>query len=319
MNKKKWNRRMLIGLIICFLLGSGCHAAVDSAETNQKIKVIATIFPQYDFIREIAGDRVELSMLIKPGVEYHSYEPSPQDIISIQECDLFIYVGGESDAWVDAILESAPSAKRTDVALMDLVELEQEAEHDHEAENEHDSPEEHDYDEHVWTSPVNVMTIVSELSDTLCKIDADNQTYYQDNARAYLQKLEELDAQFREATEQAKRNKLIFGDRFPLTYFVKEYGLEYSAAFPGCASETEPSAAVVAQLVREIVQEDIPVVFYIEMSNHQLADMLAEQTGAKAELFYTCHNVSIDDFEAGKCYLDLMGSNVERLREALNE
>lgn len=306
-----------ISTLLCalLLLSTGlCFPA--RAENQKKLRVVTTIFPQYDFIRAIAGDRVELTMLIKPGSEMHSYEPSPQDVMSIQGSDLFIFVGGESDAWARTILDSAPSETRKDVALMDLVETVEELNHEHEHASE--ETEEHEYDEHVWTSPVNAMTIVSELTDLLCGLDEANATFYRDNADQYLSELTALDADFRAVIDSAKRKHVIFGDRFPLTYFVLEYGLTYSAAFPGCASETEPSAATVAQLISEIEQDEIPVVFYIELSNHQIADVLAEQTDAETRLFYTCHNVTVDDFAAGKTYLDLMRMNVDSLREALN-
>lgn len=309
--------------LLCFLIAASVFVCCPSAMAeSEKIKVVATIFPQYDFIREIAGDRVELTMLLKPGAETHSYEPSPQDIIAIQKSDLFLFVGGESDAWVRTILESAPSDHRKDIALMELVEAAAESEHAHDDEHEHKythgENHEHDYDEHVWTSPVNAMAIVSALTDALCELDENNAPFYRENAAQYLTELGELDASFREIVANAARRHLVFGDRFPLTYFVLEYGLTYSAAFPGCASETEPSAATIANLMMDITREQIPVVFYIELSNHQIADILAEQTGAKTMLFYTCHNVSVDDFEAGKTYLELMSHNVESLREALN-
>lgn len=319
------NRTVLrwISALLCILFtamtGISCSAETAS---GAKLKVVATIFPQYDFIREIAGDKVELTMLLKPGAETHSYEPSPQDVMTIQKSDLFVYVGGESDAWVKTILESAPSDTRTDVALMDLVETTEEGEHahdkDHKHEYTHGENHEHEYDEHVWTSPVNTMEIVSYLTDTLCELDSTNADFYRENAERYLSELTLLDANFREVIETAKRKHVVFGDRFPLTYFVLEYGLTYSAAFPGCASETEPSAATIAQLMADIAKEEIPVVFYIELSNHQIADILAEQTGAKTMLFYTCHNVTADDFSAGKTYLELMRVNVESLKEALN-
>ena len=299
-----------------------CAACTAQAEKQEKLKVVATIFPQYDFIREIAGDRVELSMLLKPGAETHSYEPSPQDIIAIQKSDLFVFVGGESDAWIRTILESAPSDTRRDVALMELVEEAENGGHEHDEEHEHEythgDDHDHEYDEHVWTSPVNAMTIVSYLTDVLCELDEVNADYYRENAKNYLNELTALDAAFRKVVAEGKRTHLVFGDRFPLTYFVLEYGLTYSAAFPGCASETEPSAATVARLMTDISRERIPVVFYIELSNHQIADILAEQTGAQTMLFYTCHNVSADDFAAGKTYLELMSSNIESLRIALN-
>ena len=309
--------------LLCILFAA-MTAISCSAETvsDEKLKVVATIFPQYDFLREIAGDKIELSMLLRPGSETHSYEPTPQDILSIQKSDLFVFVGGESDAWVRTILESAPSDTRMDIALMELVEASEEQSHAHDDEHEHEythgENHEHEYDEHVWTSPVNAVEIVSVLTDALCQLDAANADFYQANAEGYLAELTQLDADFREVVETAKRKHVVFGDRFPLTYFVLEYGLTYSAAFPGCASETEPSAATIANLMTDIMKEKIPVVFYIELSNHQIADILAEQTGAKTALFYTCHNVSADDFAAGKTYLELMRANVEILREALN-
>ncbi len=319
------NRTILrwISAFLCVMFvvmtGISCSAETDKIE---KIKAVATIFPQYDFLRAIAGDKIELSMLLKPGAETHSYEPSPQDIIAIQKSDLFVFVGGESDAWAKTILESAPSDIRKDVALMELIEAETGEAHDHEDEHEHEythgENHEHEYDEHVWTSPVNTMTIVSHLTDALCELDAANADYYRENAERYLAELRVLDADLREVVKSSKRKHLVFGDRFPLTYFVLEYGLTYSAAFPGCASETEPSAATVANLMMDVMKEKIPLVFYIELSNHQIADILAEQTGAKTALFYTCHNVSADDFAAGKTYLELMKMNVETLREALN-
>lgn len=311
---REWMRRGILLLMAAVLMAAGCACGAET-ESGRKLRVVTTIFPQYDFIREIAGDAVELSMLLKPGAETHSYEPAPQDVIAIQQSDLFIYVGGESDEWVRTILQSAPSETRRDVALMELVEPVQE---DEQAAGGHDHDDgEEEYDEHVWTSPVNAMTIVSALTDALCQLDPDHEPAYRQRAADYLEQLSELDAQFRETVEHAERRELVFGDRFPLTYFVKEYGLTYTAAFPGCASETEASAATIARLIQKIEQDQIPTVFYIELSNHQIADALAEQTGARTELFYTCHNVTADDFNAGLGYLELMRRNLEPLREAL--
>ncbi|MBQ2957123.1 MAG: zinc ABC transporter substrate-binding protein [Clostridia bacterium] len=314
-------KKAMMVLLLALLLMAGSVSAAEAAEAD-KLQVVATIFPQYDFIRAIAGDKVELTMLLKPGAEIHSYEPSPQDILAIQKSDLFVYVGGESDAWIKTILESAQSDTRKDVALMELVETTDEHGHEHDEDHEHEythgEDHEHEYDEHVWTSPVNTMTIVSCLTDALCELDEANADFYRANEKAYLAELTELDEAFREVVASSEKKHLVFGDRFPLTYFVLEYGLTYSAAFPGCASESEPSAATVTQLIMDIMKEQIPVVFYIELSNHQLADVLAEQTGAKAMLFYTCQNITSDDFAAGKTYLELMRMNIEPLREALS-
>jgi len=319
--------KKLITLLIalCLLCAPLCAFAQETpAEPGAKIRVLTTIFPQYDFIREIAGDRVELTMLLKPGAETHSYEPSPQEILAIQKCDLFIFVGGESDAWVRTILEGAPSDTRRDIALMELVDLQEAQAHNHEHDEAHSLISGHDhqqydaYDEHVWTSPVNAMQIVSSLCEALCEIDPANADFYRANTESYLAELTALDASFREIIAASAHKPLVFGDRFPLTYFVREYSLTYSAAFPGCASESEPSASTITQLMFTIMREKIPVVFYIELSNHQVADILAEQTGVQTRLFYTCHNVSADDFAAGLGYLDMMKANLESLAIALN-
>ncbi len=308
---QKWIRlaRALLLAALLLTVGGACLA-------EEKLRVVTTIFPQYDFVREIAGDKVELSMLLKPGAEAHSYEPAPQDVIAIQQSDLFVYVGGESETWVKTILESAGSDTRREVALMELVELHEEDEEATGAQG-HEHEHEGEYDEHVWTSPVNAMKIVQALTDELAALDPANADYYRENAEAYLEELAALDASFREVVEAGARRELVFGDRFPLTYFVNEYGLTYVAAFPGCASETEASAATIARLIKEITEQHIPTVFYIELSNHQIADTLAEQTGAQTQLFYTCHNVTADDFAAGLGYLDLMQRNIEALSAAL--
>lgn len=321
--------RKLLCIIIalCLLLSAGCCVFAETTEVDppaEKLHVVATIFPQYDFLRTIAGDRIELTMLMKPGVETHSYEPSPQEIIAIQKCDMLVYVGGESDAWLKTILQSASSDSRKDIALMELVELQEAAAHDHEHDEAHEQQTGHDheqydeYDEHVWTSPVNAMLIVTALCEALCEADPTNAEFYRSNTDTYLAELTALDAEFREVADTSAHKTLIFGDRFPLTYFVKEYSLEYDAAFPGCAAETEPSAATITQMLKRIMKEDVKVVFYIELSNHQLADILAEQTDAEIRLFYTCHNVSANDFDAGLTYLDMMKMNVESLKIALN-
>lgn len=306
------------------LLGglSGCSAP---AEQEEGLSVVATIFPQYDFARQVMGGDDNLTMLLRPGQEVHSYEPTPQDIIAIQNCDLFIYVGGESDAWIEDVLEGMDTSGMVILSLMDVVDpleedtenvLENPEEHNHEEDGTHLHEEE--YDEHVWTSPKNAMLITQAICDALCEIDPDNAGQYQANTADYLTQLEELDAAFREVIGDAQRDTLFFGDRFPLLYFVREYGLNYYAAFPGCASETEPSAATVARLIDLVREEEAPVVYQIELSNGNIARSIADSSGARVETFYTCHNITADDFNAVETYLSLMQRNVESLKEALN-
>lgn len=313
---------IILAVLIIITVFAGCQTKTD---TTKKISVVATIFPQYDFVRQIAGDNVDLTMLLSPGEETHSYEPTPQDIIKIQNCDVFIYVGGESDEWIDGILSSINTSKMKIISLMDCVDpVEEETvkgmEHEHSDEEDTDSEnsEAPEYDEHVWTSPKNVIKIVDKITEALCEIDLNNKSIYQENSDNYVDKLNQLDLDFKTVVDNSSRKTVIFGDRFPLRYFVDAYGLDYYAAFPGCSEDTEPSAATVAFLIDKVKTENIPVVFYIEFSNEKIADSICEATGAKKLLFHSCHNISKVDFESGVTYLDLMKQDVQTLKEALN-
>jgi zinc transport system substrate-binding protein len=471
----------------------------DTEKTDGKINVVTTIFPPYDFVREVAGDNVNLTMLLKPGAESHSYEPSPQDIIRVQNCDVFIYVGGESDAWVERIIGSMDTSRMEIVTLMDCVEVveevivegmqDEEEGHSHGDEaftiedvkdrdltdwagdwqsvyphlldgtlepvmehkakngektageyyeqyktayvtdvdrvsitgdsmtfyrngvparaqyayrgtgvieeddgslwvrykfeaagtppngapryvmfsdhlhapaktehfhiyssNEsfdvlmndtnpvnyptyypaaltrdeivaemigHDPGEEVEYDEHVWTSPKNAKLIVEKIAGVLKQRDAPNAALYEKNTASYLAKLTELDNSFQNTINGAQRKTFIFGDRFPFRYFADAYGLSYFAAFPGCSTETECSAATIAFLVDKVRAEKIPVVFHIELSNEKIADTICEETGARKLLFHAVHNISQRDFDRGENYYTLMTKNIPTLKEAL--
>jgi zinc transport system substrate-binding protein len=282
---------------------------------NGKINVTVTVFPPYDFVRQIAGDKVNLNLLLPPGAESHSFEPSPRDIITVQNSDVFIYVGGESDVWVDRILESMNTDNMKILAMMETVEA---VEEEIVEGMEEDEEEESAYDEHVWTSPTNAMLIVNAIAGLLSEADPANADFYWGNTIDYIIKLADLDIAFREVIAGAKRDTIVFADRFPFRYFADAYGLKYYAAFPGCSTETEPSAATVAFLINKIKAEKIPVVFHIELSNERMANTISEETGAKKLLLHACHNVSKRDFDAGLGYLDFMRINVENLREALH-
>jgi zinc transport system substrate-binding protein len=295
----------------------------DISKTDGKISVTTSIFAPYDFVRRIAGDRVNLTMLLPPGTESHSFEPAPRDIITIQNSDIFIYIGGETDRWAGRILASMNTDKMKILSMMDTVEVveeelvegleDDEDEHGHD-EHEHDEAAS---DEHVWTSPKNAILIVRAITELLCAADTANAGYFRQNAAAYTAELAELDAGFEKIMSGAKRKTIVFGDRFPFRYFVDAYGLEYFAAFPGCSTETEPSAATVAFLINKIKAEKIPVVFYIELSNEKMADTIYAETGAKKLPLHACHNVTKRDFDSGLGYLDFMRRNAENLKEAL--
>lgn len=310
--KKTLSITILLAML-CALL-SGCGA--QSEPEGEGISVVATVFAPYDFARQLVGERGEVTLLLPPGSEAHSYEPSPKDIIEIQNCDLFIYVGGVSDAWVSDVLESVGGEVRT-VTLMDCVELLEE-EHVEGMEVDEDEHEgEIEYDEHVWTSPRNAELICEKIAAALCEVDPEGAEEYGTALESYCAQLDELDAAFTEVVENGVRDTVVFGDRFPLLYYAKAYGLNYYAAWPGCADEAEPSAATVTFLIDKVKAEGIPVVFHIELSNEDMADTICNETGAKKMLFSACHNVTRAQFDAGVTYLELMWQNVDALREAL--
>ena len=310
----------------------------ENGRSEARISVVTTIFPPYDFVREIAGDRVELKMLLKPGEESHSYEPTPQDIIAIQESDVFIYTGGENDVWVEDILSSMPEGGRLTLRMIDCVDTVEEEHvegmkespgHDHDDHEEDDADpyggeagedthSVHEIDEHVWTSPVNAALIVERIKEILIQADPSGEAVYEENAAAYEEELAKLDQEFRDVADHARRKPLIFGDRFPFRYFADEYGLDYYAAFPGCAGDTEPSAATMAFLIDKVKEEKVPAVLKMELSNDDIANAIAEATGTEVKVFYSCHNLSAEDFESGETYLSMMQKNVETLKEVLN-
>ena len=243
---KRWIAALLCGLLVLGLTACGQSA---EQEDDGKLHIVATIFPAYDFARAAGGDDADVTLLLPPGAESHSYEPTPADILAVQECDLFIYLGGESDAWVDTILDSAERTGAT-LRMVDCVELleeetvegmQEEPGHDHE---DHDLGEVKEIDEHVWTSPVNAAAITRTIGDTLAELDPARGEAYQERAEAYAGEIDQLDQDFRDFFATAPRKTIVFGDRFPIRYFAEEYDLDYYAAFPGCSTQTEPSAAV---------------------------------------------------------------------------
>lgn len=285
------------------------------------MNILTTIFPIYDFARTVAGDHADVSMLLPPGAESHTYEPTPRDILKIQNADLFIYIGGESDIWVDQILSSLGDKKpRTLVLIHSVNALPEEVVPGMQAEEESPTSGEDEvvYDEHIWTSPLNAIKMVDAITVALSELDPAHAADFENNRAALDQKLQELDQTFRDIVKTAKRKTIIVGDRFPFRYLTEEYGLEYYAAFPGCSAEVEPSASTVAFLIEKVKAEKIPIVFYIEFSTHKIADAIADATGAKTMLLHSAHNVSQEDIDSGITYLNIMSENAEKLREALN-
>lgn len=288
---------------------------------DEKLNVVTTLFPYYDFIRQIAGDNVTVTMIVPAGMDTHSFEPTPADMIKIQKADVFIYNGGDMESWVPQVLEASDHKEQVTDCMMDYVKTvaEETVEGmEPEEEGEEGDEEEVEYDEHIWTSPVNAQKIVAEICNVLSKADPKNADNYQKNTDAYIEQLTGLDKEFKDVVSHSKRQTMIFGDKFPLRYFVEEYGLTYRAAFNGCSTETEPSADTVAYLIDTAKEEKVPVVYYIELSSGKIADTICESTGAKKLLFHSCHNVTKEDFDSGVTYMDLMEQNVINLKEGLN-
>lgn len=302
-------KRLIAALLCLCLMLCGCTAQPEKPHDETKLQIVCTSFPAYDFAREIAGDRAELTLLIKPGSEVHSYEPTPKDMIRIQESDLFICNGGESEQWAKTLI----TPELNTIYMMGCVDtVEESADGIYNAED--GEPE---LDEHVWTSPLNAIKISEEICNALCKLDTDNAEAYKTNFAAYKAQLMALDREFRQVIKNSGKHTLVFADRFPMRYFALEYGLDCYAAFPGCSSETEPSAKTVAYLIDRVREDKIPAVLYMEFSNQKMADVICEDTGCKKLPFYSAHSVSAEQFEQGVSYLDLMRINLNSLKEAL--
>ena len=326
--KKNFIHFAAVALTAALLL-SGCGGAQGDASSEEpqeteKLSVVATVFPAYDFARAVGGEAAEVTLLLPPGAESHSYEPTPADILAVQQCDLFIYLGGESDTWVETILESVEPQGET-LRMIDCVDLLEEETvegmEDHEDEHDHDDlglGEVVGYDEHVWTAPRNAVAITQAIGTRMAALDPDNSALYEVNTADYAARITELDQAFADFFAGLTDRTMVFGDRFPLRYFADEFDIEYYAAFPGCSTQTEPSAATIAFLTEKVRQEGISTVWYIEFSNHLVADSIAEATGAQTALFHSCHNVSADDLAAGATYVSLMEGNLETLRQHMS-
>ena len=314
-------------LLLCALLLSGCAAPLAEPDDG-KIQIVTTLFPYYDFARAIAGDRADVTLLLSPGREAHSFEPTPLDAVTISRADVFVYNGGESEEWVDDLLDAVGENIGTVLRMMDFVDAREEefvegmqgAAEEHEAHTEHEAhggEEEIEYDEHVWTSPRNAVVLCEALCDALCDADAAGAETYRTNCAAYTARLEDLDARFRALRQAAKRDLLVFADRMPLLYFCEAYDLRYRAAFHGCSTDTEPSLATLKYLIDKVAEEDIPVVYTVDLDSKKIAEVVAESTGAGIETLYSLQTVSRADFDAGETYMTMMERNLKALERGL--
>ncbi|MEF2949374.1 MAG: metal ABC transporter substrate-binding protein [Oscillospiraceae bacterium] len=332
--------KRIISLLLALALSlslAACAAPAEKADGG-KLQIVTTLFPYYDFARAIAQDRADVTLLLSPGREAHSFEPTPLDAVTISEADVFLYNGGEGEYWVESMLDAAGEHIAVASRMMDYVDALNEEyvegmqgadghDHDHEhgshdhdhdhEEDEHDS-DEIEYDEHIWTSPKNAVVLCRAVCDAICKADPANEDFYRTNCDDYCAQLEALDARFSALCESAPRRLLIFADRFPMLYFCREYGLDYRAAFHGCSGDTEPSLATIKFLIDKVEDENIPVVYTIDFGTKKVAAVVSECTGAAIETLYSMQTVSRADFDAGETYLTLMERNFEALRKGLN-
>lgn len=358
--KTEFLRKSVVFIVtISMILGmTGCGKTTEK-EDNYRLKIVTSLFPYYDMARAVIGDvkGIDLKMTVTPGQDSHSFEPTPSDVIQMENADVLIYNGGSLETWIDTLLDSLNNKNQIQMKMMDYVDVLNEEivegmdtrfeEHDHDEhshkednhnkenhkEDSHsedssndsefhneDSEEGHEEtDEHIWTSPVNEIIMTEKICETLSKALPEEKENFQKNAESYISQLKELDNEFRTIVENAKINEIIFADKFPLQYFAKEYGLKYYAAFPGCGSDMEPSAKTIGFLVDKIKEDNIKAVFYLELSSHIVADAIETDTGAKPLQFNSCHNITQKQFDSGVTYVDLMKENVNNLKIALGE
>ena len=317
---------LLLALWIPAAVLSGCAPQDDSAASN-KLNIVTTIFPAYDWVREILGaetDRAEITMLLDSGVDLHSYQPTVDDIVKISDCDLFLYVGGESDGWVDDALKNAPNKERKVIRLLDVLGDSAKAEETVEGmqEEEHDHEEEAEYDEHIWLSLKNAQVLVAAISEALQETDPARKDAYAANAAAYAEKLSALDGEYRAAVDSGKYKTLLFGDRFPFRYLADDYGLNYYAAFPGCSAETEASFETVSFLAGKMDALGLPCVLTIEGTQHKIAETIVQNTAQKNQQVLTMDSmqaVTANDAASGVSYLSIMEKNLSVLKKALGQ
>ena len=317
---------LLLALWIPAAVLSGCAPQDDSAASN-KLNIVTTIFPAYDWVREILGDetdRAEITMLLDSGVDLHSYQPTVDDIVKISDCDLFLYVGGESDGWVDDALKNAPNKERKVIRLLDVLGDSAKAEETVEGmqEEEHDHEEEAEYDEHIWLSLKNAQVLVAAISEALQETDPARKDAYAANAAAYAEKLSALDGEYRAAVDSGKYKTLLFGDRFPFRYLADDYGLDYYAAFPGCSAETEASFETVSFLAGKMDALGLPCVLTIEGTQHKIAETIVQNTAQKNQQVLTMDSmqaVTANDAASGVSYLSIMEKNLSVLKKALGQ
>ncbi len=325
--KKYISIMIAVVLIACNILACSSEKKVQSG-SDDKLKIVTTIFPEYDWVNNVLGENVknaEVTMLLDNGVDLHSYQPSAEDIMRVSDCDMFIYVGGESDEWVEDALAESTNKNMVVINLMDVLKDDIKEEEvvegmEEEEEEEEEGEEETEYDEHVWLSLKNAEKIVKNISEEIQKIDSANAENYKKNAESYIEKLDALDKEYGNAVDNASVKTLLFGDRFPFRYMTDDYGMTYYAAFVGCSAETEASFETITFLAKKTDELSLGAVMTIEGNNHEIAETIVENTKDKNQKILTLdsmQSVTSQDVKDGVTYLSIMENNLDVLKEAL--
>lgn len=330
---KKWimsSLAILLGILSISipLAGARTAEAGTTEDSGKKLKIVTTIFPEYDWTRAVLGDReadVDLTMLLDNGTDLHSFQPAVKDIMKVSSCDLLIYVGGESDQWIEDALESAQNKDMKTINLMevlgDTIKEEENVEGMQESGHGHEDEDEKEYDEHVWTSLRNASVICSIIAETLEEMDPENKDVYASNAAAYQEKLSNLDTEYQNTVDSAKQNTLLFADRFAFRYLVDDYGLNYYAAFSGCSAESEASFKTVTFLAEKLDELGLKTVLTIEKSDDRIAQTVIENTKTKDQKILelnSMQSITSDEIADGVTYLSVIEDNLDVLKEALN-
>lgn len=294
--------KRIIICLLCVAILCGCGNVVTN-NCDTKFTIVTTIFPLYDFARQICGTKANVKMLIKPGAEVHSYDPVPSDMAAVYSSDLFLYIGGESDKWVESLLDDS------NIDILSLIGCVQEH-------TEHHHGHTH-ADEHIWTSPQNAVLMLEKICESIVKIDSENTEYYKDNCDAYIQKINNASKEIKTVVSEKKDQFIVVADRFPFAYFTEYFGLEYDAAFDGCAVNTDISLKTMSRLTKTIRDKNINTVFVTELSSKNIAKALKEELGVQIVELHSAHNVSADDFNSGVSYVDIMYRNKKALERGL--
>lgn len=318
--------RKIFTIICCMVLLCGCG---NVPEKNDRINIVCTVFPEYDWVREITGgheDDFEITYLLSNGSDMHSYQPTMDDIIKISSCDLFIYIGGESDTWAEDAVSQAENKDIRTISLLESLGSSAKEEEIKEGmqcadEDDHDHEDEAEYDEHIWLSLGNAETLCTAIAEEIYSLDPDNKADYQNNLSAYCEELDRLNNEYTESLSAVTEKTLIFGDRFPFRYLVDDYGLDYYAAFSGCSAETEASFETITFLSDKIDELNIDTVFTIDGSDAKIANAIISGTESKNQKILCLDSIqSVTDrqIQDGVTYISIMKSNLDILKEALS-